>query len=113
MMISAIVAVALGVAPVKRIRMRPQLVQVDEAKIAAQIGRYRRSQAGMERPMCAASTGSVDRTISRSDSKGHVTGEVGNLVRDLRRCRSCLSRGIGPHLRSDAQPLRVTRRRRI
>ena len=42
MMMGAIVAVALGLAPVKE-SPEPQIVNFDEAKIAAQVGHYQQS----------------------------------------------------------------------
>ncbi|HLO21438.1 MAG TPA: hypothetical protein VK192_13195 [Sphingomicrobium sp.] len=78
MMISAIVAVALGVTPVNE-STAPQLVRVDEAKIAAQIGRYRQSQ-GKDGKTHVRGFDRLGRSYDIAiDSKGHVTGEVGNL----------------------------------
>lgn len=78
MMINAIVAVALGVAPVNETKA-PQLVQIDEAKIAAQIGRYRLSQ-GKDGKTHVRGFDRLGRSYDLAiDSKGHVTGEAGNL----------------------------------
>jgi hypothetical protein len=78
MMISAIVAVALGVVPVNESKA-PQLVNVDEAKIASQIGRYRQYQ-GRDGKTHVRGFDRLGRSYDLSiDSKGHVTGEAGNL----------------------------------
>ncbi|MFL6736130.1 MAG: hypothetical protein ACJ8F4_03605 [Sphingomonas sp.] len=78
MMISAIVAVALGVTPVNESK-EPQLIVVDEAKIAARIGRYKQftGKDGKTHVRGFDRLGhSYDLAI---DSKGHVTGEAGDL----------------------------------
>jgi hypothetical protein len=78
MMISAIVAVALGVTPVKESNT-PQIVQVNEAKIAAQIGRYRQF-LGKDGKTHVRGFDRLGRSYDLAiDSRGHVTGEVGNL----------------------------------
>ena len=78
MMISAIVAVALGVAPVNETKV-PQLVSVNETKIAAQIGRYRQT-VGRDGKTHVRGFDRLGRSYDLAiDSKGHVTGEVGNL----------------------------------
>lgn len=78
MMISAIVAVALGVAPVNESKL-PQLVTIDETKIASQIGRYKQS-AGKDGKMHVRGYDRLGRAYDLAiDSNGHVSGEVGNL----------------------------------
>ncbi len=78
MLISAIVAVALGVVPVNESKV-PQLVQVDEAKIADQIGRYRQFQ-GRDGKTHVRGFDRLGQWYDLAiDSKGHVAGEVGNL----------------------------------
>lgn len=79
MLISTLVAVAIGLAPVKDTKS-PQLIQVDQAKIASQIGPYKQF------------TGKDGRTHVRGfdrlgraydiavDSKGHVEGQVGDWI---------------------------------
>ncbi|HVU29586.1 MAG TPA: hypothetical protein VHE36_04215 [Sphingomicrobium sp.] len=78
MMISAIVAVALGVAPVNETKA-PQLVKFDEAKIAAQVGRYRQS-VGRDGKTHVRGFDRLGRSYDLAiDGKGHVTGEVGDF----------------------------------
>lgn len=77
MVISAIVAVALGVAPVKESNS-PQLVQVDEARIAAQIGRYKESR-GKDGKTHVRGFDRLGRAYDLAiDANGHVQGQVGN-----------------------------------
>jgi len=76
MMMSAVVAIALGVAPVPE-SGSPQLVQVD-AKMAAQIGRYRQftDRSGKTHVRGFDRLGrAYDLTI---DKNGHVQGQAGN-----------------------------------
>ena len=76
MLISAVVAVALGLTPVKESRA-PQLVRVDD-KIAAQIGRYKQytGKDGRTHVYGYDRLGTAyDLAI---DSKGHVEAQVGN-----------------------------------
>ncbi|MGE5563176.1 MAG: hypothetical protein ACM3ZV_07680 [Bacillota bacterium] len=81
MIISAVLAVALGIAPVKDSRS-PQLVQVDEAKVAAQIGRYEQfvGKDGKTHIRGFDRAGrSYDLTIDRNN---HVQGQVGDWYVD-------------------------------
>jgi hypothetical protein len=76
MIISAVVAVALGLTPVKESRA-PQLVMVD-ASTAAAVGRYKQfiGKDGKTHVRGFDRLGTpYDIAI---DSKGHVEGEVGN-----------------------------------
>lgn len=76
MLISAIVAVALGLPPVKD-SSAPQIVRFDETRIAADVGRYRQTIAkdGKTRVRGVDRRGrTYDLTL---DSNGHVEGEVG------------------------------------
>jgi hypothetical protein len=76
MLISAIVAVALGVTPVKD--SSRQTVRVDNAKIAGQIGRYTQSQ-GKDGKTYIRGFDRLGRAYSLSiDANGHVQGQVGN-----------------------------------
>lgn len=77
MIISAVVAVALGVAPVKD-GASAQFIAVDEATIARQIGRYETyiSKDGLTHVRGFDRQGrAYDLSI---DSKGHVEGSAGN-----------------------------------
>ena len=75
MLMSAVVAVALGLAPVKE-WSAPQLVEVDQ-KIAAQIGRYKQ-HAGKDGTTHVYGCDRHGRIYDLSiDSKGHVEGHVG------------------------------------
>ena len=85
MLISTIVAVALGVTPVKDSRA-PQLVQIDQARVTAQVGRYKQSQDKDGKTHVRG----FDR-LGRSydlaiDAAGHVEGRVGdwNVTFDVR-----------------------------
>lgn len=77
MIISAVLAVALGVVPVRE-STAPQLVRIDEEEVLAYAGRYTQSVArdgkthlrGFDRLGRA-----YDIAI---DGNGHVTGEVGS-----------------------------------
>jgi hypothetical protein len=75
MMISAVVAVALGLTPVKD-SSQPQIVRVDE-EISARIGRYKQftDRNGTTHVRGFDQLGhAYDIAI---DSKGHVRGDVG------------------------------------
>ena len=77
MIISTVLAVALGIAPVKDSRS-PQYVQVDEAQVAAEIGRYEQfvGKDGKTHIRGFDRLGrSYDLTI---DSNNHVQGQVGD-----------------------------------
>ena len=76
MIITTVVAVALGLAPIKESKA-PQLVQIDEAKIAAQIGRYTQ-EIGRDGKTHVRGCDRLGRTYDLAiDSKGHVQGDVG------------------------------------
>lgn len=78
MLISAIVAVALGLPPVKD-SSATQIVRFDETRIAADVGRYRQtvSKGGKTRVRGVDRRGrTYDLTL---DSNGHVEGEVGMM----------------------------------
>ena len=76
MIITSVVAVALGLTPVRESKS-PQLVQVDEAKIAAQIGRYTQ-EVGRDGRTHVRGFDRLGRAYDLAiDSKGHVDGEVG------------------------------------
>ncbi|WP_155264323.1 hypothetical protein [Sphingomonas segetis] len=76
MMISAIVAVALGLTPVTESKS-PQLVEVDD-KIAARIGKYEQL-AGRDGKTRVRGFDRLGRAYDLSiDANGHVTGQVGN-----------------------------------
>jgi hypothetical protein len=77
MMMSTVVAVALGLTPVQS--EAPQVVRVDEAKMAAKVGRYTQSvdKYGKTR---LRGYDPLGRTYDLAiDSNGHVQGEVGNF----------------------------------
>lgn len=77
MLMSAVVAVALGLAPVKE-SSSAQLVRFDEAAIAQQIGRYEQfvGKDGLTHIRGFDQLGrSYDLTI---DGKGHVEGRAGS-----------------------------------
>lgn len=77
MIISAVLAVALGVAPVKE-TASPQLIRFDETKIAAQIGQYRQS-IGRDGKTHVRGFDRLGRPYHLAiDSNGHVQGEVGS-----------------------------------
>jgi hypothetical protein len=77
MLISTIVAVAVGITPVKEFRS-PQLVQVDEARIAEEVGRFTQS-VGKDGATRVRGFDRLGRTYELSiDSKGHVEGRVGD-----------------------------------
>jgi hypothetical protein len=85
MLISTIVAVALGVTPVKESRS-PQLVQVDEARIALQVGRYQQSR-DKDGKMHVRGFDQLGRAYDLAiDATGHVDGRVGdwNVSFDVR-----------------------------
>ena len=76
MMISAIVAVALGLTPVTESKS-PQLVRVDE-KIAAQIGKYKQFE-GKDGKTHVRGFDRLGRSYDLSiDAAGHVTGQAGS-----------------------------------
>jgi hypothetical protein len=77
MLLSTVVAVAVGITPVKE-SASPQLIQVDEARIAEQVGRFTQE---LRRDGSTRVRG-FDR-LGRAyelaiDSKGHVQGHVGD-----------------------------------
>ena len=76
MLISAVVAVALGLTPANESKT-PQLIQIDEAKIAVQIGRYEQFQ-GKDGKTHVRGFDRLGRAYDLAiDSKGHVQGQVG------------------------------------
>ena len=76
MIISAIVAVALGLTPVKE-SSAPQLVEVDQKTVAA-IGRYSQF-TGKDGRIHVRGFDSSGRVYHITiDSKGHVEGDVGD-----------------------------------
>ncbi len=78
MLTSAIVAVALGLPPVKD-STAMQIIRFDETQIAAHIGRYRQTEtrSGKTRVQGVDRQGrSYDLTF---DSAGHVEGDVGSM----------------------------------
>jgi hypothetical protein len=76
MIISAVLAVALGLTPVKD-SAAPQLVVVDD-KVAAQIGRYKQS-VGRDGRTHVRGFDRLGRAYEIAiDSKGHVEGQVGD-----------------------------------
>lgn len=76
MIISAVLAVALGLTPVKD-SAAPQLVVVDD-KVAAQVGRYKQS-VGRDGRTHVRGFDRLGRAYEIAiDSKGHVEGQVGD-----------------------------------
>lgn len=76
MMISTVVAVALGLTPVNESKS-PQLVQVDD-KVAAEIGRYQQF-TGRDGRTHVRGFDRLGRAYDIAiDVKGHVDGEVGD-----------------------------------
>jgi hypothetical protein len=76
MIIGTVVAVALGLTPVKESKS-PQLVQVDEAKIAAEIGRYTQS-VGKDGKTHIRGFDRLGRAYDLTiDANGHVQGDAG------------------------------------
>jgi hypothetical protein len=76
MIIGTVVAVALGLTPVKESKS-PQLVQVDEAKIAAEIGRYTQS-VGKDGKTHIRGFDRLGRAYDLTiDVNGHVQGDAG------------------------------------
>jgi hypothetical protein len=76
MLIGTVVAVALGLAPMNESKA-PQLVKVDESRIAAQIGHYTQEvrEDGKTRIRGFDRLGrAYDLTM---DASGHVQGDVG------------------------------------
>ncbi len=85
MLLSTVVAVAVGVAPIKEVGT-PQLVHVDEARIAAQVGRFTQS-LGKNGTTHVRGFDRLGRAYDLAiDSKGHVQGQVGdwNVTFDVR-----------------------------
>ena len=77
MMMSAVVAVALGLTPVKD-STSTQVVTFDEAQIGRQIGRYRQF-TGKDGKTHVRGFDRLGRPYDLAiDSNGHVTGEGGN-----------------------------------
>ena len=77
MLISTIVAVAVGLTPVKDLGS-PQLLQVDESRIAKQVGRFTQS-AGKNGSTKVRGFDRLGRSYELAiDSKGHVEGQVGD-----------------------------------
>ena len=77
MIMSAVVAVALGLTPVKE-SDSPQVVTFDEAQIAPQIGRYQQF-TGKDGKTHVRGFDRLGRAYDLAiDSNGHVTGEAGN-----------------------------------
>lgn len=77
MMMSAVVAVALGLTPVKD-SASPQVVTFDEAQIARQIGRYKQF-TGKDGTTHVRGFDQLGRAYDLAiDSNGHVTGEAGS-----------------------------------
>jgi hypothetical protein len=78
MMISTVVAVALGLTPVKESKS-PQLVQLDD-KVAAQIGRFQQF-TGRDGRTHVRGFDRLGRAFDIAvDSKGHVDGQVGDWL---------------------------------
>lgn len=78
MLISTIVAVALGVAPVKESN-ETQRVEIDESRIAAQVGRYTQS-LGKDGKTHVRGFDRLGRSYDLAiDSRGHVEGRVGDF----------------------------------
>jgi len=76
MIISAVLAVALGLTPVKD-SAAPQLVVVDD-KVAAQVGRYKQT-VGKDGRTHVRGFDRLGRAYEIAiDSKGHVEGQVGD-----------------------------------
>jgi hypothetical protein len=76
MIIGTVVAVALGLAPMNESKT-PQLVRVDEAKIAAQVGQYRQ-ELGRDGKTHIRGVDRLGREYDLTlDANGHVQGEVG------------------------------------
>ncbi len=76
MMMSAVVAVAVGLTPVKESRT-PQLVNVND-EVTAQIGRFSQS-VGRDGKTHVRGFDRLGRAYDLAiDGKGHVSGEVGN-----------------------------------
>jgi hypothetical protein len=78
MIIGAVVAVALGLTPVKE-SAEPQLVNFDAAKIAAQVGRYQQ-YAGKDGKTHVRGFDQLGRGYDLTiDANGHVEGTAGDL----------------------------------
>lgn len=79
MIITTLVAVAIGLTPIKE-SSSPQLVKVDEAKIASQLGHYRQ-YTGKDGRTHISGFDRLGRAYDLAvDSKGHVEGQVGDWV---------------------------------
>jgi hypothetical protein len=77
MLLSTIVAVAVGVAPVKEAGA-PQFIRVDEARIAAQVGHFTQS-LGKDGTTHVRGFDRLGRAYELAiDSNGHVQGQVGD-----------------------------------
>ncbi len=77
MLMSTILAVALGITPVKDLGS-PQLVQVDEARIGKQVGRFTQ-RVGKDGKTHVRGFDRLGRSYELAiDSKGHVEGRVGD-----------------------------------
>lgn len=77
MMIIAVAAVALGLTPVNK-SGEPQLVQVDEAKVVAEMGRYRQFE-GVDGRIQVKGFDRLGRAYHIAiDKKGHVEADVGD-----------------------------------
>jgi len=76
MIMSAVLAVALGLAPVKD-SGSPQLVRFNEADVASQVGRYRQF-TGKDGKTHLRGFDRLGRAYDIAvDANGHVEGEVG------------------------------------
>lgn len=79
MIVTAALAVALGLTPVKD-SPEPQLVQVDEVRLSAKIGPHRQS-VGNDGTTHLKGTDRLGRAYDIAvDGKGHVEGVVGDWV---------------------------------
>lgn len=79
MLMSTIVAVAVGITPVRE-SGSPQLVQVDEARIAEQVGRFTQ-EARKDGSTRVRGFDRLGRAYELAiDSKGHVQGHVGDWL---------------------------------
>jgi hypothetical protein len=77
MMMSAVVAVALGLTPVKESAL-PQVVTIDEARITRAIGKYEQF-VGKDGKTHVRGFDRLGRAYDLAiDANGHVTGEVGS-----------------------------------
>ena len=77
MLMSTIVAVAVGITPVKELGS-PQQIQVDEARIGEQVGRFTQ-RVGKDGKTHVRGFDRLGRSYELAiDSKGHVEGRVGD-----------------------------------